>query len=105
MSIELKLMACLSTAHVAPDVAAEIDLLVASPPPLAARDNPRTWQANLVASEWQDYGWFIWVRSPHRAFFPPSLRACLDLAERSGAQWLQFDRDCPPLDELPTYDW
>jgi len=56
MSIELTLMVCLSTAHVRPDVAAEIDLLIASPPPLAARDNPQIWQAQLVASGWQVYG-------------------------------------------------
>ncbi len=105
MPLEVKRMACLSTGHVTADVAAELDLLIASPPPVAARRNSAIWQAQIVAAQWQEFGWFIWVGSPGRIYMPPSLRACLDVAESAGAAWVQFDRDCPPIAELPRYDW
>jgi len=105
MSLEIKTLICLSTAHVDPDTARELDALIQFPPPLAARDNPSIWQARIVAERWQDYGWFVWVPSPSRAAMPPALRACLTLAETAGATWIQFDRDCEPIEDLPTYDW
>jgi len=105
MPLEIKQLACLSTAHISQDIAAELDLLIASPPPLAGRLNPDIWQGQIVAERWLEYGWFIWVKSPGRAAMPEALRACLDLAEAAGADWLQFDRDCAPVAELPSYDW
>jgi hypothetical protein len=105
MPLEMKSLACLSTGHVTADVAAELDALIAIPPPLAARLNPEIWQAQIVAERWQDYGWFIWVPSLGRAVMPSSLRACLDYAEAAGAEWLQFDRDCAPIADLPQFDW
>ena len=45
------------------------------------------------------------IASPARAHMPGSLKACLALAEATGAAWLQFDRDCAPIAELPVYDW
>src|SRR3546814_3219258 len=83
MPREINQLACLSTAHSSQDIAAELDLLIASPPPLVARLNPDIWQGQIVAERWLEYGWFIWVKSPGRAAMPEALRACLDLAERS----------------------
>lgn len=105
MTLETKILACLSTAHLSADVAAELEAILAYPAPLAARLNPALWQAHILMDRWLDYGWFIWVGSPARAHMPGSLKACLDLAETSGAAWLQFDRDCAPIADLPVYDW
>ena len=105
MSLELKILVCLSTAHLDQDTAGELDALIQFPLPLSARDAPAIWQAQIVAERWQDYGWSVWVPSPSSAAMPPALRACLTLAEAAGATWIQFDRDCEPIEDLPTYDW
>jgi len=105
MPIETQLLACLSTGHVDQDTARELDALVQNPLPNAARDVPAIWQGQVVADRWQEYGWFVWVGSPGRDAMPMSLRACLALADTVGASWIQFDRDCPTIDELPVYDW
>jgi hypothetical protein len=105
MSLEIKTLVCLSTAHIDQDTARELDCLIRFPLPTAARDVPAIWQAGIVAERWQVYGWFVWVPSPSREAMPRSLRACLGLAEADGATWIQFDRDCEPIGDLPTYDW
>lgn len=103
--LEMKRLACLSTAHVTAEVAAELDWLVEYSPPVAARANPEIWQGQIVAIRWQEYGWFVWVPSPGRAQMPECLRACLDFVSAAGADWLMFDRDCPPIADLVTHDW
>jgi hypothetical protein len=105
MSLEIKTLVCLSTAHVDQDTARELDCLIRFPLPNAARDVPAIWQAEIVAVRWQDYGCFVCVPSPSRAAMPLALRACLGLAEAAGATWIQFDRDCEPIDDLSTYGW
>lgn len=105
MALETQIMACLSTGHVDEHTARELDALIAHPVPAAARRNPAIWQGKIVAERWQEYGWFVWVRSPGREAMPPSLRACLALAEAAGAAWIQFDRDCPAIDGLSVHDW
>lgn len=105
MTLEINTLVCLSTAHVDESTARELDALIQFPLPIAARDVPSIWQGEIVAERWQDYGWFVWVPSPSRDVMPPSLRACLAVAETAGATWIQFDRDCEPIGDLPTYDW
>ncbi len=105
MPLETKTLACLSTGHVDEDTARELDALIQFPLPTAALDQPNIWQGLIVAERWQEYGWFVWVKSRGRDVMPASLQACLALAEAAGATWIQFDRDCPPISELHVYDW
>lgn len=105
MTLEIQMLACLSTGHVDEQTARELDALVENPLPTAARDVPDIWQGQIVAERWQQYGWFVWVRSPGRDAMPSSLRACLALAEAAGATWIQFDRDCATIDALQVHDW
>jgi hypothetical protein len=105
MALETQILACLSTSHIDEQTARELDVLVQYPLPIAARDNPAIWQGEIVAERWQECGWFVWVGSTGRDAMPSSLRACFALAEAAGSNWIQFDRDCAPIAELPVYDW
>lgn len=105
MPLETHILICLSTGHVDEPTARELDSLIQYPLPSAARDVPIIWQGQVVVERWQEYGWFVWVKSPGRSLMPPSLQACLALAEAAGGSWIQFDRDCPPISELAVYDW
>ncbi|WP_088183831.1 DUF5983 family protein [Sphingobium sp. Z007] len=105
MPLETKILVCLSTAHVDGSTARELDALIEFPLPLAAIGNPDIWQGLIVAERWQEYGWFVWVKSSGRTAMPASLQSCLDYVETAGAEWVQFDRDCEPITDLPTFDW
>ncbi len=105
MALETQILACLSTGHIDEQTARELDALIQYPLPIAARDVAAIWQGKIVAERWQEYGWFVWVQSPGRDAMPSSLQACLALAEAAGADWIQFDRDCAPIGELPVHDW
>lgn len=105
MSLEISTMLHLSTAHVTPDLAQALDRHVEILRPLGTRCDPAQWQSHLVAERWAEYGWFIWVGSGGRDRMPKPLQDCLNFAETLSVKWIQFDRDCEPIDELPTYDW
>jgi hypothetical protein len=62
MTLEIQMLACLSTGHVDERTARELDALVENPVLVAARDVPKIWQGQIIAERWQQYGSFVWVR-------------------------------------------
>ena len=102
-AIEIQRLACLSTAHLPLDVARQLDAIVGAAVPVPAGED--SWHSLIVAERWREYGWWIWVGSDGRDRMPEPLRLCLAAAEAAGADWLQFDRDCEPIADLPTHDW
>jgi len=49
-----------------------------------------------VSQEWEDNDFQI---------LPYDLLAIAMYAKGLGAEWIMFDRDAPPIDGLPTYEW
>ncbi|WP_313806638.1 hypothetical protein [Sphingobium sp.] len=105
MALEISKMLHLSTAHVTPAVAEALDRHAEVVHPLGQRSDPAQWQSHVIAERWSEYGWFIWVKSTGRELMPKPLQDCLAFAEGIGMTWIQFDRDCEPIADLPTYDW
>ena len=96
----------LSTAHLTEDVAAVLDQICDTPDNRERPSDPTgTWADEVVSSPYR-YG--CWVRpflDADPAEFPPCLGGCIAYARQHGATWILFDRDEPPIDELPSYDW
>jgi len=57
------------------------------------------------------YGWLMYVPEEDEAQsdidgdWPAELRAVVNLARVSGCTYIQFDRDAPPTELLPAFDW
>lgn len=100
MALEMCKMLHLSTAHVTPAVAEALDRHVEVVHPLGQRSD----LAPCIAERWSDYGWFICVKSTGRELMSKPPQECLAFAEGIGINWIQFDRDCEPIADLPTYD-
>lgn len=75
---------------------------------------PETWAA-LDATAHADlpfsggrigYGWYIYAHehSDLRLDFIPELYACLAFARANGFDYVQFDQDEDPRDDLPFWD-
>lgn len=56
------------------------------------------------------FGWFIPVPEgleleEIEETCPECLYKCFNFAEKNGFDWIMFDRDVEPIDDLPTYEW
>lgn len=91
----------LSTAHLTPDIAAELDRHFRDGP----STDPDQWAYWIVGSPWSDYGWWIWAELEQLTELPWPLRDALKFAADRGHRFVQFDRDEPEIEELPTWEW
>lgn len=98
---EIRKFLDLSTAHVPQTVAAALDELFKHGPDPERAD----WRYWIVGCS-NTYGWWIWAgQEDGLDELPADLRACVDLAKQHDCDWILFDRDTTPIDDLPTYDW
>jgi hypothetical protein len=68
--------------------------------------SPEDWRHRIVACTWADYGWWVWADTEDGfELLPECLRTCMLFARAHGARWIQFDRDGPIMDELPSFQW
>ena len=65
----------------------------------------------LVVYDKPGYGWFIPIiqdddyLEERKEDIPSDLYEVLLFAQTHGCQWLMFDRDVKPIEELPHFDW
>lgn len=86
----------LSTAHVTEDTAKVLDHLPGI---------PDHWSQWVVGTD-NTYGWWIWAgQEDGLDDLPEDLRGCVDLAKQHDCDWILFDRDVEPIDQLPRYEW
>lgn len=98
----------LSTAHLSKEVGA---LLLEVEPDAKLHD----WRDHLNMAQ---YTYGHWIRVPRQdptdpddtldsvlGILPQCISACFEHAARHGAAWILFDRDEPPIDDLPQHDW
>lgn len=91
-------MLVLSTAHLAPEVARDID----NPSSIEAQE----WREALIVYPHGEYGWLIYIPDHGiDADLPPSLEACIALARAHSCSWLLLDRDAAEVSNIPTYEW
>jgi hypothetical protein len=90
MSIEK--MMCLSTAHITPDIAKQLDHM---------------GYDDTIIYPHGEHGWLFVVPEEiaERGALPKELADCLDHAVRNGCHWLLIDQDAEIIDGLSTYDW
>jgi len=63
------------------------------------------WRDYVVMSPWA-YGWWVWAHQEDNLDeLPECLRAAIELAKQHGCEWILFDCDTAPIEELPTYEW
>lgn len=85
-------MLALSTGHVSEETAKLMDID----------------QCGLVVYEKEDYGWFVHLPDPldeYKESTPKDLYKCMTFAMKQGCDWVMFDCDVEPIDELPVYEW
>ena len=91
---KLKMLA-LSTVHVSEDTAKLID----------------NGDTEVVIYAKEKYGWFVHVpelcnmNNLENGKCPSDLYRCILFARKNDCDWLMFDRDVEPIDELPQYNW
>ena len=51
-----------------------------------------------------EFGWLVSVDTTGDTY-PNDLHACMVLAESNGCDYILFDSDVEPIEDLPTYDW
>lgn len=95
MAVEIHRMLAVSTAHIRPETARFLD----------EDDSP------VIAYRKADVGWFVALTlTPEERQILESkghfdLLQLFDYARGQGCSWIMLDRDVPPLDNLPTYNW
>lgn len=90
--MEVLKMLALSTSHLTSDTADDINY-----------DNID----GLIRYRKDEYGWFVYVPEENWEFHdhPADIYDCLVFARKNGFDWIMFDRDVEPIDELPVYEW
>lgn len=84
-------MLALSTGHVSGDTATLMDID----------------KCGLIIYEKEGYGWFVHIPEPfdeNKESIPKDLYKCITLARKQGCDWIMFDCDVEPIDELPVYE-
>lgn len=66
--------------------------------------DPEDWRYWLIGAPWE-YGAWLWVGNDDEVDMPECLVSCLRLARDHGCDWIQFDADTDPIDELPQHAW
>ncbi len=86
----------LSTAHITPDVAAELDAGETS-----------AWRKLILCAPWFGYGWWIWVPEDTATWdeVPSCLSAIFRVAHGLGATFVKLDQDAETVVGMPVYDW
>lgn len=86
----------LSTAHVAPEVAAELDAGEAV-----------AWRKLILCAPWFGYGWWIWVPEDRSTWdeLPTCLGTIFRFAHGLGATFVKIDQDAETILGMPVYDW
>lgn len=89
--VELAQMLILSTAHLTPQVSAEL--------------MDKQYEPSLIVYEKGDYGFLIFVPEFIAEEWPACLHEVLKLAQRVNAQWVMLDGDGPIHSALRQYEW
>ncbi len=71
-------------------------------------DNDTLYQ--VVVYDKHGHGWFVVVpdnitMKEIKRSCPADLYACFELAIKKECDWIMFDNDVEPIDELPVYEW
>lgn len=86
--MEINKMLALSTAHVSQETASLLD----------------EGKGGVVSYMKEGHGWFVYAGFLGD-YAPPELRACVEYAVKHDCEWIMFDGDVEPLDELKQFEW
>lgn len=51
------------------------------------------------------FGYLINVTPTSNTTIPKDLNDCINLAKENNCEWIMFDSDIDPIDNLPEYKW
>lgn len=51
------------------------------------------------------FGYLINVTPTFNTAIPKDLNDCINLAKENNCEWIMFDSDIDPIDDLPKYEW
>ncbi|ADL36047.1 hypothetical protein bpr_II108 (plasmid) [Butyrivibrio proteoclasticus B316] len=92
--MEINKMLSLSTAHITKETESKLS-------------EQSIYEVNVY--EKSEYGYFIYpnieLLDKRGWDIPEDLKKCIGLAKANNCNWIVFDRDVDPVDELPTYEW
>ncbi|MFE7817731.1 hypothetical protein ACFU1R_05955 [Priestia megaterium] len=97
--MEINQMLSLSTAHVTKDASEWLDGQAK-----LTKDN----KMDLITYPKGGYGWFIPLYDEmfdEGKIIPDSVLFIIGYAMGKGCQWIMFDHEIEPIDELPKYVW
>ena len=87
-----------SSGHLSPDTWAWLDAQLADDVLRA----PGNLTAAGIGGGRTRYGWFVYATDVKLDGLPPDLRAICAYARRRRAEYILFDSDAPPIEDLPV---
>lgn len=108
--LEIHKMLTLSTAHITPETANQLDeylgYFAEEDPNHRPAEEPEQQFEGLAVYPKAEYGWFIYIGHADGAEgLPADLAYLIGFTQQQGCLWLCLDRDGDVVDDLISYEW